>query len=392
MAPSISIPNLHLIPHSAASRRLLGRVSKDALIDLIISWLSAPNLHPRHVDPEEDEETLLSPKDAKDWYERCRAGSGGKRAAINRVLEVDWSEGLSCLQIAEVDMRYTIDTPTSQTYTAARLHYPPNTTLPPLHPPSLALKLAQSLSPFFKHHIYAVQHPTLPLHLLRLQIHDPPTPQTLTLLPPPKKILYIALCEGSNHVFHTGIGGAYYDMLRQCLGEVLGGKKGVRVEVRGTELVTRSLETMVELRGGGRGAGTAGGAWGVYAKGEVDDSPLQALPAPAKEEVADRDEDSEMRKRLKIADARFGVDTPPVLERVDFRLEETFLTGDGREDIGFAPKIQVRFEGPNVFEGLKELVVKGVIDGVKMPGWMTGEEGVTTGVVKNGRVVKRNLD
>ncbi|TGO57913.1 hypothetical protein BOTNAR_0191g00090 [Botryotinia narcissicola] len=50
------------------------------------------------------------------------------------------------------------------------------------------------------------------------------------------------------------------------------------------------------------------------------------------------------------------------------------------------PDIRITFQGTHVFAGIRELVEAGIVDGEKMPGWMTGEEGVTLGVVRRGRV------
>ncbi|CAK7568735.1 MAG: chromosome loss-related protein [Sporothrix epigloea] len=50
------------------------------------------------------------------------------------------------------------------------------------------------------------------------------------------------------------------------------------------------------------------------------------------------------------------------------------------------PRVALTFHGPHVFAGIRQLVEAGVIDGEKMPGWMTGEEGVTVGAVRHGRI------
>lgn len=50
------------------------------------------------------------------------------------------------------------------------------------------------------------------------------------------------------------------------------------------------------------------------------------------------------------------------------------------------PTVRLSFQGPHVFAGIRQLVEAGIVDGERMPGWMTGEEGVTTGVVRHGRV------
>ena len=59
---------------------------------------------------------------------------------------------------------------------------------------------------------------------------------------------------------------------------------------------------------------------------------------------------------------------------------------DGQEDDGWRPDVRITFQGPHVFAGIRELVEVGVVDGERMPGWMTGEEGVSIGVVRDGRI------
>ncbi|EFX05984.1 chl4 [Grosmannia clavigera kw1407] len=50
------------------------------------------------------------------------------------------------------------------------------------------------------------------------------------------------------------------------------------------------------------------------------------------------------------------------------------------------PQVAFTFHGSHVFAGIRQLVEAGVIDGTKMPGWMTGEEGVTVGAIRHGRI------
>ncbi|KAH0534142.1 hypothetical protein FGG08_007268 [Glutinoglossum americanum] len=48
------------------------------------------------------------------------------------------------------------------------------------------------------------------------------------------------------------------------------------------------------------------------------------------------------------------------------------------------PDIRLAFHGTHIFAGVRNLVDLGVVDGERMPGWMTGEAGVSTGTVRNG--------
>ncbi|CAI6096916.1 hypothetical protein V2G26_016097 [Clonostachys chloroleuca] len=52
----------------------------------------------------------------------------------------------------------------------------------------------------------------------------------------------------------------------------------------------------------------------------------------------------------------------------------------------WTPMLKVTFSGPHVFAGIRQLVEAGIVDGKRMPGWMTGEETVTKGAVHRGRI------
>lgn len=56
------------------------------------------------------------------------------------------------------------------------------------------------------------------------------------------------------------------------------------------------------------------------------------------------------------------------------------------ETAAWRPEIRLTFHGSHVFAGIRALVEEGVVDGRRMPGWMTGDEGVSVGVVKDGRI------
>jgi central kinetochore subunit Mis15/CHL4 len=74
-----------------------------------------------------------------------------------------------------------------------------------------------------------------------------------------------------------------------------------------------------------------------------------------------------------------------VIQEANVTVEE-----DQRNDTApshrWTPTIKVTFSGAHVWAGVRQLVEAGIIDGERMPGWMTGEEGVTTGLVRHGRI------
>lgn len=215
-----------------------------------------------------------------------------------------------------------------------------------------------------------------------------------------------------------------------------------RYTLQSTNLSSRNLGAILDKRGAGRG-NAAGGGWSIYADEKHKKSPLDAiLPTPPLSRRSSRMNATKKRrapitqtkfqvKKAKItAQARFGksgiVTDGKGVERVDVLMQDPFPSvtsedvedaddavattrGPGRrsgvdaalmeaaQDDGWdpmevqnsgrwVPSVRVTFQGSHVFAGIRQLVEAGIIDGERMPGWMTGEEGITTGVVRHGRI------
>jgi hypothetical protein len=141
------------------------------------------------------------------------------------------------------------------------------------------------------------------------------------------------------------------------------------------------------------------GAWRIYAKGWVDGSPL--APEPVFEEEVHISDDRGSRET--VARARFGMKprkrnvlavtdddeteediVTPALERVEWRIIHEYPE-DSTQAV-FSPSMNMRLEGVNVFHGVFDGVVEGWIDGERIPGWLTGEEGRSEGRVRDGRI------
>ena len=184
---------------------------------------------------------------------------------------------------------------------------------------------------------------------------------------------------------------------------------------------------MSSMRGGTR-TNAAGGVWGVYAEDSKSDikkdGPLNiAKEVLRKDEQAEEEKENEhpltdvtsktaqltlglgMKRKKEddsapeaklrriLASRRFGQsgkhDDGKGIERFDVRIEDAFphVEGDRNSDETWVPEVRVTFHGGHVFAGLRKLVERGVIEGKGMPGWMTGEEGVSIGVVQKGKIV-----
>lgn len=214
-----------------------------------------------------------------------------------------------------------------------------------------------------------------------------------------------------------------------------------RYKLESTSLSTRNLEALCVQRGGGR-ANAANGAWGLYATENKKDTPLNIiaeplLPPQAEEESEDElskptvpktmkrklTTDTAVTKRRKlVARGRFGnsaaLDDGKGIERLDIRLDEPYPSSnaappeqedevpapkkrkgrrstlsleldrtieDGDEGV-WRPDVRLTFHGSHIFAGMRKLVEAGIVDGERIPGWMTGEDGVSVGIVRDGRI------
>lgn len=176
-----------------------------------------------------------------------------------------------------------------------------------------------------------------------------------------------------------------------------------RFELRPCAMSAKTLETMVYYRGDGGGEGGMVGAWSVYVDGGVEGGVLEVGErgegGKRDVEMVDVGREEGEVKRRRIAEGRFGstgVGDGRGVEAVEFRVEDLFPgmpegVGEVEDEEGeFRPSITVRLEGSHVFAGVREMVESGVgFDGVKMPGWITGEGGVSVGTIRDGKLLKK---
>ncbi|KAF2013806.1 CHL4 family chromosome segregation protein-like protein [Aaosphaeria arxii CBS 175.79] len=220
-----------------------------------------------------------------------------------------------------------------------------------------------------------------------------------------------------------------------------------RYQLTPTNFTARSLSALLAYRGPGKSNAAAGG-WSIFAdhsfsqnaldfvatgklseaKGtSVDAVAQKAGPGRPKRHI-DATETQEVKRRKAVAAGRFGssgkANDGQGIERFEVRIDDPFppqsnstqqqqdATGASAEtsrgkrkgrpslldrsaediqeieelDNAWVPDVRVTFSGSHVFAGVRELVEQGVVDGEQMPGWMTGEAGVTIGAIKNGRI------
>ena len=176
-------------------------------------------------------------------------------------------------------------------------------------------------------------------------------------------------------------------------------RPGQRFELKSTALTAKSLTTMVHMRSSSRSA-HALGAWSLYDDDKIDKSPLDggfqvSRGGGGEHAEAVTEVGLGKIKRKRIAEERFGTSGVEGDGRGIEKLEVTIkdklqpLSIEGTGDHDFRPAVTVRFEGNHVFAGIRRMVEEDIINGLAMPGWMTGEDGVNVAVVKDRRVMKR---
>jgi central kinetochore subunit Mis15/CHL4 len=193
-----------------------------------------------------------------------------------------------------------------------------------------------------------------------------------------------------------------------------------RYTVMPTALASRNLTALLHVRGRGRN-NTAGGGWSVYASDDRLDTPLDLDVSRLPLHPVSRNTTAAVKpltggvkrqrhppsgsqlprrsKRAKlVATARFGqsgmVGDGKGFERVHVTLVDCHPahqrhaapSGSEEHDDDWTPSIRFGFQGSHVFAGVRQLVERGIIAGDRMPAWLSGEENVTTGTVRHGRM------
>ncbi|KAK9366912.1 centromere protein Chl4/mis15/CENP-N [Lipomyces kononenkoae] len=406
-----------ILPPGSHTNVLL-RLSRDSLVELALRWLdNVPLCQPhRAIDAAMEPEVLVQYiLDVRDVYLDYQRKGTTKRAVMERIVYVDWFLGLNMRQAADIEFQNIFDRPLAHKWTASKVQIISTSNhdkerVPTFHAPAFMKCLQRSLKSLIGSHVHIIQHALLPVVLLRIQLHEfgANFAASIAKIPTARHTYFCAIPTSAQYIFHTPFLNPYQKILRECIETTLS-TPGCQVQLESTSLTARSLASLVQLRTTSRTA-TALGGWSAYANDEVDVSPLASAEAVVANRLAQLDEDekdNEARelKRLKRINARFGarrindyddenngtdyhdgVDLETALDHVELRLEEDY--NDEESGVSFTPKVRILFEGSHVFEGIRLLARKGLIDETKLPAWMTGELGVSSGMIANGQLVR----
>lgn len=312
--------------------------------------------------------------------------------------------------------------------------------LPRLHAATFLSNLQREIAPLVKAHYHLARSKAYPLIYLRIFITDSPYHQPRhgagTYLDS-ARILYIVFPDSSPYVYtsmsaptgtKTGPSAAplmndpraLRGIVRDALPKALS-KPNERYKLEATALTAKSLETMLALRGAGR-TNEANGAFSIFADTVLEGTPIdprQAATVAPEEYLASEDKEntpsdqqdlkrkgndaysgksaSPATKRRKLAVlSRFGTtgtsSSQAMLNRLDIRLldrpgdEEDDDNEENSDDAQYT--MSLSFTGNNVIAGFRKLAELGVVDPDRMPSWMTGEEGVSSAIIRRGERIE----
>ncbi|OJD29976.1 chl4 family chromosome segregation protein [Diplodia corticola] len=452
-----ALPHIQRLPADSPDvAKTLSRLSRQSLLELVLEWLDKKNRdfcepYLAHAsDDDEDDESPYTPATSEEEivevYKELRARKGGKREVVDRIVEGDWRHGITLYQLAMAETRYLLDHPNSLRWNALQLSKVTGsggssadgnievidestaTSLPRFNATTFVLNLQKEVAPVTRAHYYITRVKAFGISLLRVHIHDSPYNHALPGSAPSgsegSKSVFLVFPDGSPYVYvslATNLGqtvGVEGRSLRKVVVDAVPkalSRPHSRYALTTTSLSSRSLSTLLSLRGPGR-SNAAPAGWSIFAEnsfghdaldydarvnrrqssnGKAEDSTegtFNSTPLGGGKRGRVQKDDAAAKRRKSVAEARFGPSAKESdgkgLERLDIRMEDPFpsTSQPQTDEESWTPDVHLSFQGSHVFAGVRQLVEQGIIDGEKMPGWMAGDAGVSVGAVKEGRV------
>lgn len=408
------------------------------LCDLTLSWFSKFN-----ISNYKDEAMLAA---SMEYFKKKKVR---RRVLASKILIQYWPRGLNLYQIAQIESYLMIHKPNNYSWSSSTAwNASQQKSILNIDPQKFIRNLRRDLSKFYLTSLYIFKYPELPLIVCRVQLFDfnnaflnslPDRNSKTEILPSiihksmekelvSRRPFYIAFPENSPTIIHSGDSDSYAQLILLSVQKTISEREPIIVRANDTSLV-QSLESIVFLHGPSRYSESLG-PWKSYADSSFDISPLSNTEAhmsatgkrTISNEVSTDDLNSSELKRIKLENtmmkfkgskegirvqkikelknlherthnlngkssfAQLDIPTPyssliPV-EKIEFTLINELPEMDGGITIKF------KFKGNDVFGGLHELCDNDLIDISKVPGWLTGENGISSGTIYNGDFLK----
>ncbi|GAV55033.1 hypothetical protein ZYGR_0AS03560 [Zygosaccharomyces rouxii] len=352
-----------------------------------------------------------------------------RKIVVTRILLEFWPQGLSLYQLAQIDSHTLVQRP-NFLFWKSMTAIDPNGVKKVLNvdPDSFVHNLKQDIHRLYLSHIYIFKHLELPSIICRIQLFEPHSmvekegkPDLVSRSP-----YYVVFPMNSPNVIHSADDDSYAQLILQSVQRTIAERDPIVLR-QNDDPPMKSLEVMHILKGVSRYSNSLG-PWSKYADADFDISPLDDyenhISVKGKRVVAgayDDDDPESERQRLENIMLRFkgskkGVRAKKAYEVQRFNSRVRHLQKDvSKTDtadtvskyaslvpvskVNFVDKqdlsndrgqvsIRFKFRGSDVFGGLHELCDEGSIDIEKVPGWLTGENGLDSGTILNNEFIK----
>ncbi|WBW72433.1 CENP-N-like protein Mis15 [Schizosaccharomyces osmophilus] len=390
MSSTTELPNKTIMKNGSRIQTLLNRLPKDFLIKNCLHWIQSQTYPPNATANGVEDEFPMEEWNPLQFY-LDPPKSMLKRAIAYRMINVDWRNGFSLGQIAHLELSAIAEGIFSFRWTGSKVFHQQERSL--FSNPTLILQMLKlELQSLFIYHTYMLQHPTLPIWLMRIQLHESSKPSSLHLIPSSRRIIYLGVVKNSDILLHNLFlkNDVCHRLFLQCLTRVVDRLQTASF-LQPIEITGKSLESLYQILGSHRKA-NALGAWQIYGNNEIDSSPLDLRPTVLDDkhlhprQVASNTLSESDRKIA--TQNRFGDISNQALDRVIITLNHDYLS-DKEEELRNAsvrrkslsasnahrPILTLQFRGQHVFQGIKELCEEGAMDPITVPSYLTGETG-----------------
>ncbi|ODQ65065.1 CHL4-domain-containing protein, partial [Nadsonia fulvescens var. elongata DSM 6958] len=404
---------------SSISKQLF-KLSLPSLIKLVYLWLQSSACKPH----EHTGNRAAEEKDNTDYiytiyeHDSFISNKVPKKTIIDRIVSYDWRAGLNFQQLSQLECQLLFDQPHSHSWVCSKFQNANNQDFIPLIEPNFLVQNIHScFYPMFKAHVHITKHPNLSLIIIRIQFFEGDSHIILNQANPFGKAHWIALPLSSPYIFHKAKSDIFSRLVIQAFEKTFGETEQGFIKVTLLEMLPiNSLESLMKFKGASRST-KAMGPWSVYADNLIDDSPLERPKLKSDiyrhksiiSTIATRNL-SHTEQIKQLANLRFtgrthsieqGSSSRAPLSMAEFKIEGRYQekqptvnytqsnrlpANDKKISKNFSPVFTLRLEGTDIFGGLHELALEAIADSKHLPSYLTGEDGVTAGLVRKGKL------
>ncbi|CCE65491.1 hypothetical protein TPHA_0L01360 [Tetrapisispora phaffii CBS 4417] len=410
------IPN---VDRDVLLKKLL-KLPLDALCELTLLWLNKFSYSGNR-----------SVKEISRTLDLLQQTKARRRVLAKQILFEYWPNGLNLFQIAQVDCYILINKENNNKWVSSTA-WKSNKEKFTLNidPEELILDVQKELSKFYFSSLYIFRYPSLPLVVCRIQLYDlnnsflksisdktrnKNSDMSTTSIDIDKSVnkdlisrqpFYVAIPDNSSTLIHSADRDTYAQMIMQSIQKAVSKREHI-IFKSDNDPPVKSLHSINILKGISRDSNSLG-PWSVYSKGSFDISPLNNITKHISvkgkrtytETDASDDEEFGDIKRIRLEnnfqrfkghfsdqldnyqDKTTYYKSLVPIEKISFTLKNTLPGTDDDVSINF------KLQGNDIFGGLHELADKKLVNSAKVPGWLTGENGISSGTIVNGDFIK----